>query len=281
LNFGEHRGHVSFSCPLEVYRTNALNATDEVSEIVKSNRNPYNYGGLRISNGRGRKDVRNRFQRFGVDIGKWTSWFLLLAFRESGRIHIPDYGVIEVHSDNLQEEVAILAALREFRASIEGGWPVQGSTDTRKPDAIWIDAGHLPAVIHQFCREAGTFPTGRWFAAIGRGASLMEKQRYYAPHRTNKGIRRVGQGWFLARTNEHHSHQVTFDSDHWKLWLQAGLRAPVDERGAITLFDPGADKLLRDRHNKLSRHFASEQLQQRMEPGKGLVQEWVKHVGAG
>jgi len=218
-----------------------------------------------------------KYLTIGVDIGKWTSWFLLLAFRECKRIHIADYGVIEVHSDDYKEEIAILLALREFKTSMEGGWPIEGSGRVRLPDAIWIDAGHIPAVIHRFCREAGTFPNGRWFAAIGRGACAVAKQKYRAPRRVTNEIRRIGQGWFLAHAREHGSYQFTFDADHWKTWLQAGLRTPLDQPGAITLFDPGSDKSMRDRHNKLSRHFASEQLQQRMEPGKGLVQEWVKH----
>jgi hypothetical protein len=35
--------------------------------------------------------------------------------------------------------------------------------------------------------------------------------------------------------------------------------------------------MMRDMHNKLSRHFASEQRQQVMEADKGLVETWVKH----
>lgn len=213
----------------------------------------------------------------GVDIGKWTSWYLMLAFRADGRIHIPDYGVIEVHSDQFQEEVAILAALREFRLAVESGWPIQASGDVRRPDAVWIDAGHLPKVIHQFATESGTWPDGRYLAVIGRGASQVQKQVYRAPARTTNDVRRIGDRFFISRAREYRSFQGTFDADHWKLWVQAGLRTPQDQRGGVTLFDAGPDRLMRDRHNKLSRHFASEQLEQRMEPGKGLIREWVKH----
>jgi phage terminase large subunit GpA-like protein len=219
----------------------------------------------------------------GVDIGKWQSWYLCLCFRANKRIHIPDYGVIEVHSDALAEEVAILQALREFRETVEEGWPVEGISGNRVPDAVWIDAGHLPGVIHQFCRESGTFPGGRWMACIGRGASQVQKMKYNAPARMTNTIRRIGDRWFISRVREYQSWLVTIDADHYKLRLQHGLQIPPTDDagkpqpGAITLYDPGTDKMMRDMHNKLSRHFASEQRQQMMEADKGLVETWVKH----
>jgi phage terminase large subunit GpA-like protein len=219
----------------------------------------------------------------GVDIGDWHSWFLLLCFRANGQIHIPDYGVIEVHSDSLERKVAVLAALREFRDTVMAGWPMQGSPKNRTPDAVWIDAGHYPAVIHQFCKESGTFPTGPWLSTLGRGSSQMHKMRYTAPKRTGNEIRKIGEKWFIAKSMEHHSFQATFDADYWKIAVQNGLRIPMyDEEanpspGAITLFDPGSDKMVVKRHTTLAKHFASEQIVQRMEEGKGLVTEWTQH----
>lgn len=219
----------------------------------------------------------------GVDIGDWHSWFLLLAFRANGQIHVPDYGVIEVHSDSMKRELAVLTSLREFRDTVMAGWPMQGTSKPRIPDQVWIDAGHMPTAIHQFCKESGTFPDGKWLATLGRGSSQMHKMRYTAPKRTGNEIRRIGEKWFIAKSQEHHSFTCTLDADYWKLALQSGLRIPIlDEEGkpnagAISLFDPGSDKMVAKRHTTLARHFASEQIIQRMVEGKGLVIEWQQH----
>jgi phage terminase large subunit GpA-like protein len=219
------------------------------------------------------------FMTVGVDVGKYTSWYLCLCFRADKRIHIPDYGAIEVYSDDIQEQVAVLSALRDFREQVLRGWPVHGSAHRRVPDLVLIDAGYLPQVIHTFCKESGTWPAenARWYATLGRGESQMQKMKYRAPRRTDNVVRRIGDGWFLARSKEHRSCAITLDSDLWKLWLQAGLRIPTDQPGAVTLYDPGSDKMQKERHNKLSRHFASEQIKQEMVEGKGLVRTWEKH----
>ena len=220
-----------------------------------------------------------------VDIGKWQSWYLLLCARANGTLHIPDYGVIEVHSDSMDEKMAIRAALREFRDVLIAGWPQENATKPRVPDEIWVDAGHEPGIIHECVKAFGTFPdpSGCWFAAIGRGTTSLTKSVYRAPQRIGNEIRRMGDGWFLAKTGEHKSYQITFDADRAKLALQAAVRLPLLNAagepipGSLSLYDPGVDKGHRDRHNKLGRHFASEQLQERMIDGKGLVREWVKH----
>ncbi len=228
-----------------------------------------------------------QWMSMGIDIGDWTSWYFIFCFRRNGSLHIPDYGVIEVHSDNMQRRLAVLSALREFRDQVSKGWPVQGSGERRIPDMIGIDSGHFPEVIHQFCKESGTWPNpnARWFAMLGRGESQVQKMRYLAPKRTNNEIRRLGEGWFLAKSKEYRSCAITYDADKWKLWVQAGLKLPIHDeqgklslkRGAITLFDPGSDKMQKDRHTKLSHHFASEQLKEEMVDGKGLVRTWEKH----
>lgn len=162
---------------------------------------------------------------------------------------------------------------------------MEGSGHKREPDMIWIDAGHLPGIVHQFVGESGTFPTGKWFATIGRGSTEIQKQAFFAPKRTSNEIRKIGDGWFVSR-QEQHNHRswvVTINSDAWILWFQNGLRLPiVDDKGvavpgAVTLFDPGPNKMVAKMHNDVARHFANEQLKQEMVEGKGLVQTWETH----
>lgn len=218
-----------------------------------------------------------------IDPGKWHCWYLLLAFRANGQVHIPDYGVFKVASDFLKEEVALFSALREFRDTVNAGWPVVGTGKNRTPDANWIDAGHLPGVVHQFVNESGGYPSGPWFTTIGRGASTIEKQAFMAHKRTTNEVRKIGDGWFVSRQQQHRSWVVTINSDAWILWFQNGLRLPVSDAGgnptpgAVTLFDPGPNKMVARMHNDITRHFANEQLTQEMVEGRGLVQKWDTH----
>ncbi len=219
----------------------------------------------------------------GIDPGKWHGYWVLLAFRKTGQIHIPDYGIFPIPSNDMKEEIALLSALMAFRDEVKRGWAVEGTGKLQTPDAIWIDAGHLPAVVHQFCVDSGTFPAGPWFATIGRGSSTMEKQAFGAPKRTTNEIRKIGEGWFVSRQQQYKSWVVTVNSDGWILWFQNGLRLPimsVDSKptpGAVTLFDPGSNKMVAKMHNDITRHFANEQLKQEMIEGRGLVQTWETH----
>ena len=215
----------------------------------------------------------------GIDIGKWTSWFLLMAARAGGAIHIADYGVIEVHSDQWEEEIAIYNALREFAEVVYRGWPMADASRPRIPDAIWIDAGYKPKPIHQFVKKYGTYPAedARWFASLGRGETAHKKQIFRAPSRRTNLVRRIGDGWFLARAQAYNSANYVFDADAWKLAVQAGLRAPMGEAGALSLFDPGPDKDQVARHNKLAHHFAAEQRRPVTIEGRGTVLKWFKN----
>lgn len=219
-----------------------------------------------------------------IDPGKWHGWYLLLAFRANGQIHIPDYELFDVNSANLKEEVALLTALRSFRDEVVArGWPIEGTQNVRHPDLVWIDAGHLPQIVHQVCTESGTYPGGKWFATRGLGATTLEKQAFHAPKRTTNEIRKIGDGWFISRQQQYRSWVVSVNSDAWILWFQNCLRLPlVDDKGqptpgAVTLFDPGPSRALAKTHNDLCRHFANEQLQTEMVEGRGLVQTWVRH----
>ena len=237
--------------------------------------------------GEGQIPLDTQFLTLGIDVGDWHCWYVLLAFRANQQIHIPAYGVFDVHSESLERKVAVLAALREFRDTVNAGW--QMGDKQRVPDQVWIDAGHFPGIVHQFCSESGTFPSGRWMATIGRGQWQVTRMRYSAPKRVGNEIRRIGDGWFVSRSMEHRSYQVTIDADKSKATVQSGLKIPlyriVDEEtnksepnaGAITLYDPGTDRFAAKRHITLAKHYASERTVQRMVEGKGLVIEHEQH----
>jgi len=212
----------------------------------------------------------------GTDVGKWHFWYLVLAAGPSG-LHVPDYGVTEVHSDDLPESNAIVQALREFRRRAEDGWPIAGRSDRRVPDRVWIDSGYMPDAVFQFIRESGTLRANRYMGIVGRGLSQirrMERGNYTAPAKTDKWVRRIGDGWHLTLVPKYRAAQITINADQYKLACQHGFALPAGQPGAITLFDPGLD---RKRHTKLEHHLLSEKLVHRVVPGRGEIDVWEKH----
>jgi len=212
-----------------------------------------------------------RYLTLGVDPGKWHTWWLALAFRSNGQLHVPDYGVIDTHSDDMPEKKAILLALRELRDRIDQGWQVDGQGQPRLPDRVLIDSGHLPESVFAFASESGTWPNNRYLPSLGRGASQMEKRRYTSPQAKTTTVRTIGDHWHVARVPKYRAWQITADADHWKVQLQGALALAPEKPGALSLFTaPGL------RHNKLSRHLTSEKLVREFVPGKGEMQTWKK-----
>ena len=215
----------------------------------------------------------------GVDIGKRQSWFLAMARRGDGRFHIPDYGIIEVHSDDMPVGRAILLALREFGDSVEAGYAMDGSTERRIADRVWIDVGYQQDAVFAFLAETTVGRTNRYMAARGRGLSQHRKAElalYKAPDKTTSSIKMIGPGWHLARVPKFRSWEMKVNADHYKLELHQGLAIEMGQPGAVGLFT-SMENL---RHNKLSRHLTSEKLVIEEKPGKGRVERWDRNGGA-
>ena len=64
----------------------------------------------------------------GVDLGKYVAHWIVVAWSEQAAGQIVDYGRLDIASEDLGVEQAILTALREFRNLCQEGWPV-GSAD--------------------------------------------------------------------------------------------------------------------------------------------------------
>ena len=60
-----------------------------------------------------------------IDLGKYLTHWIVVAWGPEAACHVVDYGRIEVASEDLGVEQATLVALREFRVLILEGWPVR------------------------------------------------------------------------------------------------------------------------------------------------------------
>ena len=211
----------------------------------------------------------------GLDVHQHFIYYLLLAETAAGPIPLVDFGILDVHSDNLKTEAAILASLREFRdGRLATGWTVQVHGNQKQPDAVWSDSGWKPDPVFAFCRESNQAAGSNCYLPIlGRGESVYRSRRYERPTKTGTVVRYVGTGWHLSRVPARaNAWQVTLDSDANKIGVQTALALPEDTPGAIVLPNESRQRL-----QKLSHHLTSEKLVRKMEPGKGETWAWDKH----
>ena len=202
-----------------------------------------------------------------VDIGKYLTHWVVVAWSTQATGHVVDYGRIEVASDSLGVEQAVLVSLREFRNMIKDGWPIEGSTTVKAVDQAWIDAGYMTEVVYAFCREALT----PFRPAVGRGASQQHRQWYNRPTQTNSLVKHLGEGFHISWLPAEKLHLVEVNADHWKTWVHARLSSPLVSAGSMTFFEAGPHE-----HLSLAKHLTAETKTEEFVAGKGVVVKWER-----
>lgn len=215
----------------------------------------------------------------GIDLGKFTCWYVGLAFRANGEIQICNFAGVDTSmirnsdSQGLQTYEAVSGTLNRIYDELDEGLPCGGRII--QPQIRMVDSGWFPDVAFDVCIKRGGLPI------IGRGKSQFKGREYLAPTRiggSDKAASRVmevGDGFHVAYVRERGFYQLTLDADKSKLDLQAGLRVEPGRAGAISL-----PREIDKRHlSKLCAHLAAEfRRQTRDERGK-LVEEWVQTRG--
>lgn len=203
-----------------------------------------------------------------VDLGKYLAHWILVAWSKDAVGHVVDYARIEIPSDDLGVEQAIIVGLREFRDQVNAGWPVaEGDGEVRRPDQVWIDAGYMPDAVYAFCRDSGM----PFRPAIGRGASQQRMQAYHRPQRTGSTIRHIGQGFHINYLRSSRIQLVEVDADHWKTWSHTRLATPLDQPGSMTFY-----KAPPTQHLTLAKHLTAETKQEEYIAGRGVVTRWER-----
>lgn len=208
----------------------------------------------------------------GVDIGKWTGWWFLIAHRAGGQKHVAAYGCFDIcRSKSDDEDSRIVQALHEFADEIiEQGFPQEGADGLWIPDVVWIDNGYKPDAVGQFVYERGGVKQARYWTARGRGKST-KFGGYTHPTRIAGATVKLGTQWHGKVNYDRKIVELTFNADHWKLHVDSRLRADPGRKGAMTF----PITQTKNEHAKLSNHLANEQFKREWVPGKGLVDAWV------
>ena len=204
-----------------------------------------------------------------LDLGKYLAHWIAVAWSEGAVGHVVDYGRIEVASDDLGVEQAILVMLKEFRSVVLDGWPL-GSADGKRlvPQQTWIDAGYMTPVVYAFCREAGE----RFRPSLGRGAAQQNRQQVYnRPTQTGSLVNHLGEGFHLSLLPAERLRVAEVDADHWKTWVHERLSTPMGQNGAMTFFSA-----LPQEHLALAKHLTAERKTEEFVAGKGVAVKWER-----
>lgn len=207
-----------------------------------------------------------------MDLGKYLTHWVAVAWGEGATGQVIDYGRIEVATRDLGLEKALLVALREFRDLMLTGWPMAEQPATpntpaqvMKPQIVWVDAGYMIDVVYAFCRESGR----NFQPSVGRGATQQRAQWYNRPTRTGSVVKHIGEGYHINFIDQQKLHLVEVDADHWKTWVHQRLTTPMAQNGAMTFYQaPPQD------HLALGKHLTAERKTEEFVAGKGLVVRW-------
>lgn len=204
----------------------------------------------------------------GVDIGKRLLHWTAIAWFEGGQgCHVFDYGRIDVASDNMPIERALIISLSDLRDAFETGWTTTDGKQ-RPPDQTWIDAGWQTNIVYEFIRNS---PANFYRPCVGRGVGQQRMQWYNRPKRTGSTVKHLGDGFHFSWIPGAKVHLVEVNADTWKSRLHQMLNLPPDKRGSMTLYSATANE-----HTSWVKHQMAEHQIEEFIPGKGMVKRWEK-----
>lgn len=194
----------------------------------------------------------------GADLGERLMYWLAIAWLFDGSGVIIDYGRIEVPSDSMDIERALMFAQLELDDLCNAGWGGVPAT------MGLIDSGWKPTPVYTHLRGRDK----SWLPSKGYGASTRNGA-YRAKKTTGAMVSEVGEEYHVARLRKRQAKLLEFNADYWKSWLHDRLHTPTGQPGAITLF-----KAPPNDHLSISKHLTAEAKESKWVPGKGELIVW-------
>lgn len=200
----------------------------------------------------------------GLDIGKYFSHWVKVAWRGNAIGDIVDYGIMEtpgmsVANDPKAVAAALLPALHGWRADIKADG---------KLDFCLIDSGDYSEAIYEFVRQVGGTP----FAA----SKGWDAKRFHMPKESPE--RRPFSECYASRLPAERIWLYNVNTEHWKQWLQERFAvATFDDQqqrndGTLALFATPND---RKKHLSISHHIVAEERRDQFVAGKGIIRKWT------
>lgn len=200
----------------------------------------------------------------GVDVQKRYLYYTVLAtWVDCTRAHVVDYGRLDVDTDTLGIDDAMIEAFDELKTRVEAGW--YGRDVTR----VLVDCGAFQTQVYRFlqCKETNR---AKWVGSLGRGHNQRMSRAYTTPTRTTAVIQAVYDSCHLKYIANRQIYQVEFNSDIFKSRLHEGLKSADDTR-KITL-----PQGMHTEHVRFASQLAAEKQEEKYIPGKGQVVLWTQ-----
>jgi hypothetical protein len=106
---------------------------------------------------------------------------------------------------------------------------------------------------------------------VGRGAAQQRPQWYNRPTKTGSLVKHIGEGYHLNLLRPEKLHLAEVDADHWKTWVHQRLTTPLEQPGALSLFQaPVLD------HLPLAKHLTAERKTEEFVVGRGVTIKWER-----
>lgn len=218
----------------------------------------------------------------GVDTGKrQLHWTAIAASADDSRTSVIEYGRQPVEADRLGVFRALVEGLAAVRKYLEQGWHAQDGTRF-VPSQVWIDSGyheHTDAV-YAFCQQASQGDLRgqeRYRPTKGYGEGQSRIGRYIAPNHKQADVTSVGRELHLSHVKRNGKVLpgvilVHMNSDHWKSELHQRLSQPLDQPGAMSLYE-ASDTF---GHSEFSSHIVAERQVEKFQPGRGTIVVWER-----
>lgn len=222
---------------------------------------------------RGQVPAGTDFLTAAVDLGQRLLHWMVVAWRTgSGRGSVVDFGALEVASDAIGVERALVVAQSEVYDRLFGPaiatthpWPSADGGEGMTPLVAFVDARWHGETVYAVAREKGRV----WQPYFGYGVGQWNIGSYRRPRKVSEGIRMVGEGYHVIRLPSEGLNRLEIDGDHWKTIIHERLAQPQDVEGALDFFAAPPNELL-----PLSRHLTAEEKRGEFVSGKGWVARW-------
>ena len=144
------------------------------------------------------------------------------------RVDSPVRGTVAKEERPKQVEIAIGAALREFRDKVEGG----GLGFNAQIDLGLVDCGYKTDVVYAFCNSD---VSRIWRPA--RGYAGRTGTKFVTPGRNKKDVRNIKRGLYESYQLRERTWIWIVDSERYKQQVQNGFKVDdIDEAGSLSLF---------------------------------------------
>jgi phage terminase large subunit GpA-like protein len=213
-----------------------------------------------------------------ADVRATQIHFVVLAHALDGPCHLVDFGVMPTHRERYGVAKGVRLALRALDKRLALG---VRTADGRALPVGWtpIDTAWKTDIVRAFVRERRLAGAKNYLTSFGRGAAASKQRgQYRHPTAETPQIPKIGDQYHLKWHDKHAVHALFSNADHWKTQVRERFATPLDQPGAITVFDAATEADQRELA-VFAAQLTAEQPIEKIVPERGPVLVWRNPTG--